>query len=259
MVFERMLAESKTIDAKIKTLQSQLKKFPDGKLISSFDGKYSRWYQSDGHKQTYIPKKERQLAEKLALKKYWSIQLKNLLHEKQAIDFYLRHHDLNAYQEEQAFLNAPEYRELLAPHLKPLSKTLSEWMNAPYEKSKKYPENMIHQAYSGNYVRSKSEAIIDMVLCNHRIPFRYECLLELGDSFIFPDFTIRHPITGREFYWEHFGMMDNPDYSKYVPSKLHSYISNGIIPSIQLITTYETRENPLSVEMVEKIVKHYFC
>ena len=53
-------------------------------------------------------------------------------------------------------------------------------------------------------------------------------------------------------------MMDNPNYSKKVVSKLQLYISNGIIPSIQLITTYETKENPLSSEVVEKIVEHYF-
>lgn len=97
-----------------------------------------------------------------------------------------------------------------------------------------------------------------MFLYKYKIPFRYECILQLDDIFIFPDFTIRHPETGEVFYWEHFGMMDNPNYSKKVLSKLQLYISNGIIPSIQLITTYETKENPLSSEVVEKIVEHYF-
>ena len=99
----------------------------------------------------------------------------------------------------------------------------------------------------------------NMFLWKYKIPFRYECILQLDDIFIFPDFTIRHPETGEVFYWEHFGMMDNPNYSKKVVSKLQLYISNGIIPSIQLITTYETKDTPLSVELVvEKIVEHYF-
>ena len=54
------------------------------------------------------------------------------------------------------------------------------------------------------------------------------------------------------------GMMDNPIYCNKMLSKLQFYISNGIIPTIQLITTYETKETPLSAETVEKIVEEYF-
>ena len=97
-----------------------------------------------------------------------------------------------------------------------------------------------------------------MVLYRNKIPFRYECLLELGDISIFPDFTIRHPVTGQVYYWEHLGMMDNPTYNKNACSKLQLYMSNGIIPTIQLITTYETKDSPLTIEMVENIVKQYF-
>ena len=52
--------------------------------------------------------------------------------------------------------------------------------------------------------------------------------------------------------------MDDPAYAKATSAKLGIYIANGIIPSIQLITTYETREHPLSTEEVEKIIEHYF-
>lgn len=258
MIYEKMLDERQRLEEQIRLLQLQLKDFPEGKLIIASNGKGNKWYQSDGHNPVYLSKKERQLAEKLAHKKYLSLQMKNMLHEKKAIDFYLRHHDSNAYQTEQSLINSPEYRELLAPSFTPLSQELNEWMNSPYEKSEKYPENLVNKTYSGNLVRSKSEAIIDMFLWKYKIPFRYECILQLDDIFIFPDFTIRHPETGEVFYWEHFGMMDNPNYSKKVLSKLQLYISNGIIPSIQLITTYETKENPLSSEVVEKIVEHYF-
>lgn len=39
----------------------------------------------------------------------------------------------------------------------------------------------------------------------HNEAFRYECLLKLGDSAYYPDFTIKHPKTGKTYYWEHFG------------------------------------------------------
>jgi len=98
-----------------------------------------------------------------------------------------------------------------------------------------------------------------MFLFVNKIPFRYECMLHLGENAIFPDFTIRHPKNGEIFYWEHFGLMDNPSYSSKAFSKLQLYSTYKIIPSIQLITTYETKEHPLTMETVEKIVKDYFC
>lgn len=259
MIYERALNESQRLETEINSLQRQLKRLPDGKLICSGNGKYYKWYRSDGHEKVYIPKSERDLAERLALKKYLTLRLKNSLREKKAIDFYLRHHDSNAYQMEQSLLNLPGYNELLFSSFKPLSHELYDWMNSSYEKNNKYPEKLNYRTYSGNYVRSKSEAIIEMFLCKYKVPFRYECALQLGGVYIYPDFTIRHPKTGEVYYWEHFGLMDDLTYIKNTTSKIQLYASNGIIPTIQLITTYETKENPLNTEMVEKIVQYYFC
>ena len=177
----------------------------------------------------YIPKKQKHLAEQLALKKYLTLQLKNLQQEKVAIEFYLRHHDKDAEQKEISFLTSPAYNELLSPFYQPITQELVEWSNSPYEKNDNYPEALRHKAVSGGYVRSKSEQMIDMVLYKNKIPFRYECALRFGETVFYPDFTIRHP-----------------------------YTSHGIIPTIQLITTYETKDYPLSIETVEEIVKHYF-
>lgn len=258
MIYEKILKESQRLDEQIKTTQAQLNKLPKGKLICASNGKGYKWYRSDGHKSDYLSKKERKLAEKLAHKKYLSLQLKNLIREKNAIDFYLRHHDINAYDAELSLINSPEFKDLLAPHFTPLSQELQNWMQTPYERNTNHPETLTNKAYSGNMVRSKSEVLIDMFLYKNKIPFRYECPLELDGIIMYPDFTICHPKTGQLYYWEHFGLMDNPNYSKSACSKLQLYISNGIIPSIHLITTYETKDYPLSAEEVEKIVEHYF-
>ena len=52
--------------------------------------------------------------------------------------------------------------------------------------------------------------------------------------------------------------MDDPAYFKKVYSKLQLYNSYGIVPSIQLITTFETQDSPLSLDTIEKIVKEFF-
>ena len=258
MIYDKVMAEHQKLEKQIKVLQTQIEKCPDGKLICAANGKNYKWYRSDGHHSTYIPKSERQLAERLAYKKYLSLQLTNLIQEKKAIDAYLKHHDVNAYQKEQSFVNSTEYKELLQKKTKILSEELEEWVNAPYPRNESHPEKLVHKTYSGCLVRSKSEALIEMFLYKNNIPFRYECLLQRNGTSIYPDFTIRHPKTGEVFYWEHFGMVDNPDYCKKMQSKLQFYISNGIIPTIQLITTYETKEYPLSTEKIERTVEEYF-
>lgn len=247
-----MLSESKRLDEQIKSLESTISEFPAGKIFCTRNGSRYKWYRSDGHNQIYIPKKNRQLAEQLAAKKYLSLLSEDLLHEKNAIDFYLRHHRSTPSQAEHMLTNMPEYQELLSPFFQPLSQDLYDWMKSTYPQNPKYPEQLTHKTSSGNLVRSKSEALIDMVLYINKIPFRYECALQLGETILYPDFTIRHPVTGQTYYWEHFGKMDDPSYSKNAFSKLQLYTSHGIIPTIQLITTYETLNTPLSSDSIEK-------
>lgn len=257
-IYERMLAERNRLEEQLISLQSQIQKLPEGKIICTRNANRYKWYQSDGRIQTYIPKKERHLAEQLAAKKYLSLLSEDLLHEQRAIDFYLRHHNSDSGKAEQLLTHTPGFQELLSPYFKPISEELLSWANSPFEHNPKYPEQLIHKTCSGNLVRSKSEVLIDMALHTNKIPFRYECALSLGDSVVYPDFTIRHPHTGQTYYWEHFGMMDEPTYSKNSCAKLQLYTSHGIIPTIQLITTYETKEHPLSSETVEKLIHEYF-
>ena len=181
----------------------------------------------------------------------------DLSHEKTALDFYLRHHNTH-FEKTQKLLETPGYCDLLSSHFKPLSLELSDWMNASYEHNEHHPEHLIHKTTSGHLVRSKSESMIASYLHANHIAFRYECALSLDNILLYPDFTIRHPVTGALYYWEHFGLMDDPSYAKNAASKLQLYIANEIIPSIQLITTYETLEQPLSTEVIYKIVEHYF-
>ena len=217
-----------------------------------------KWYQSDGHNYTYIPKNNHKLVEQLATKKYLSLLTEDLSNEKQALDFYLRHHNTDLPKSQQLLINTPEYRDLISPHFTPYDQDFADWSHELYPQNPNYPEQLIHKCSSGHLVRSKSEALIDTHLHSHNIPYRYECLLQLGDSSFYPDFTIKHPLTGDIYYWEHFGMMDNKKYAQNACLKLQTYTAHGIIPSIHLITTYETKEHPLSSEMIEKIIEHYF-
>ncbi|MBQ3061604.1 MAG: hypothetical protein IJD02_04105 [Lachnospiraceae bacterium] len=152
----------------------------------------------------------------------------------------------------------PEYAALIKDSCSSFSQALLDWINAPYRTNPHHPESLTHKTQSGILVRSKSEAIIAMLLSQHNIPFRYECELVLGPITIYPDFTLKHPSTEKTYYWEHFGLMDNPTYSHNVLTKLQTYISYGIIPNATLITTYETKAHPLTSDTVSDIISKYF-
>lgn len=92
MVYERMLAEYQRLEAEILSVKKQISALPEGNLTCARNGNYYKWYHSDGHKQTYIPKEEQSLAEQLAKKKYLVLVLKELQNEKIAIESYLKYH-----------------------------------------------------------------------------------------------------------------------------------------------------------------------
>ena len=193
----------------------------------------------------------------MAHKKYLTSLIQDLEKEQKALTMYLNHHS-NVMQSDFLLSKHPEYQELLSQNHLSLSKEISDWMASPYNSNTSHPESLIHKGIANTYLRSKSEILIDMVLRNYNIPFRYEYSLEMNNSIIYPDFTIRHPHTGEFYYWEHFGLMGSISYTENAVSKLRLYTSNGIIPGINLITTYETRNNPLSIQTIEKTIDFYF-
>lgn len=243
------------METQIQTLTKQLQVLPNGSLSCTSNGTHYKWYHHHNNISTYLPKNQKDLAEQLAQKKYLCALLEDLSQEKHALELYLNHH--RNYSNTEQVLTHPEYKKLLSSTFAPISPTLRDWTGSNYERNPNHPEHLIHKSTSGNIVRSKSEAMIDMILYTHKIPYRYECALSLGDITLYPDFTLRHPQNGTTLYWEHFGQMDNPAYAQKTYSKLQLYTSHGIIPSIHLITTYETKTNPLTADNVKRIISLY--
>ncbi len=253
-----MQKEYKYLEEKSKKLSEKIKRLPEGKLIIAKEKNAYKWFHSDGHTKQYIKKKDRKLAVALAKKKYLTYQLEETLHEKRAIQFYLDHHIEEIPKSIQLITTSEEYRNLLNEILEIEQEDLANWMKSSYEKNPFYPQQLNQKASANEYVRSKSEAIIYSYLTSNKIPFRYECALYLGDETYYPDFTIRHPRTGKVYYWEHFGRMDDSQYAKKAFDKLGKYQANGIIPGENLIMTFETLNEPLDIVAVTKIIEYYF-
>ena len=256
---EELKVRHQEIDEKLKKVEQQLAQMPEGDFYCTRNGKRYKWYQSFGNKESvnYIPKSNQDFAQKLAYKKYLTLQFEELIQEKKAIEAYFKKYPKNNSKLEQ-FLNHPEYKKLLLPMLDEKTKELEVWMNESYEKNTSHPEHLIHKTITGEMVRSKSESLIYTYLTLNHIPFRYENPLILGQACYYPDFTIRHPKTGEFYYWENNGMMDDIAYAQRAYAKMQVYTMHGIIPGKTLITTFETVQEPLNAEEVKNIVKQYF-
>ena len=206
---------------------------------------------------TYIPKKKRHLAEKLATKRYLTHLLDDLEAEVKAIDYYIQKRKPEKDQANQVYFQDEEYRKLIAPYFEPVSENLQEWEKSSFMSNPKFPEQLIHKSISGNLVRSKSEAMIDMFLFQKKIPYHYEEEMKLGGNFIYPDFTIRHPRTGEFYYWEHFGRMDDPEYADRSVRKMKIYAKHGYDIGKPMIYTMETKNEPLSTAQINGIIEKY--
>jgi exodeoxyribonuclease V alpha subunit len=111
-----------------------------------------------------------------------------------------------------------------------------------------YEEGKIHQTLSEYMVRSKSEVIIANMLAERQVPFWYEKPLFAADgSFYLPDFTVM--FSGEEYYLEHVGRLDLPDYRAHWEKKKLWYDKHF---ASKLLTTYET--SSLSND-IDKIIK----
>lgn len=251
-----MKLQSRYLSEKIAGLDKKISKMPPGNIQVIDSGKYVRWYVTKDGGREYIPKRNKSFAQLMAQKKYLEYLKMDMQFDKDCIDSYLE--KLENYQRKIPELAKTKFEDLLHPTIESHNEDLEKWCNSPYEKNKFAEEGLIFKNISGNIVRSKSESLIATELFINNIPFRYECILNLGDRVVFPDFTIRHPLSGEYFFWEHFGMMDKPEYAQKTADKISLYISHGIIPSINLITTYETLDNPINQLKIANIVKEYF-
>lgn len=213
------------------------------------NGQYAKWYVKQKQGTQYIARNQIELTKQLARKSELMHKIEELKSENRAIDAYVGIMESKASKLSR-MVASEQFRKLLEVE-EDQYKTWSQ----DYERNTKYPEGLIHKCVSGNFVRSKSEVLIDMALFQHNISYRYECALDLGGITLWPDFTIMHPITGKVVYWEHFGMADNADYIDNCTKKIKLYLENGIVPTRDLIMTFETRDKPLNMEMVEKMIE----
>jgi hypothetical protein len=119
-----------------------------------------------------------------------------------------------------------------------------------------------HRTRRGELVRSKSEVIVADLLADLKVEYVYLKELVIDGIRQFPNFTIEDAETGTTFYWEHCGVLHNPDYRALWESKLQWYRKNGILPYQEgggsqgtLIVTRDTEQGGISSQEIESLIR----
>ncbi len=135
-------------------------------------------------------------------------------------------------------------------------KALSDWYklrDVPNQEPKQ--GNYYIPTERGELVRSKAEYKIANALFKAGIPYKYEFPYKTRSGLILhPDFSVRNKNTGEFFFWEHFGMMDDPKYLKnQFMFKIDQYAKDGILIGKELIATF----GELNEEIIEETIKQF--
>lgn len=213
---------------------------------------------SHGRNPIYLPKSSEKLAEKLAYRSYCIEMGEAVVKEIEVLQQCLVNFQEVEKSSQAMLCDDSEQGKLLKKYLHNHDEESQKWLDEECEYSKNYPEYLIHNTLDGHIVRSKSEGMIADALYRNKIPYKYECGIYFDGAQYFPDFTAFHSAKKQKMYWEHFGMMDIPSYFEKAYRKMHTYNVHGIIPTINLIMTFETQSQPLDSMKIQRVIDEYF-
>ena len=247
----------------IKRLEVAQQNAPKGRLkILKKGGHYEYYYHEAGVGSSrvsarYLSKNEDALIKALVQKEYD----KKLLREasEQLKKMKRKPENVGAESLEHVYYDLTDARkQLINPRMNLRRETIQEWLDAPYEgKGFREGDPEIYTE-AGERVRSKSEKMIADKLRLLEIPYKYECPMELkGYGTIYPDFTLLNKHTLQPAILEHFGIMDDPEYSANAVAKVRTYERNGIFLGQNLFLTFETAQTPFDARSLETILTDF--
>lgn len=241
-----------------KKMKHQLVNAPIGTLHihKNGKGKYPQYYTYREGKQIYIPTKKKDFVHALAQKEYdekiLSVVEARLKSAQQLLKKY------KCSFEELYSKLSDEKKQLITPIVPTDEMFVNEWYEKHPGCKNPYTNNSVIFTERGEAVRSKSEKILADLFYRRNIPYIYEPKMEFGKGkTVYPDFLLLHVKQRKTYIYEHFGMMDHPEYVKNALEKMSLYEENGYWYGDALLLSFETSTNPLNTKNVEKMLRHF--
>ena len=245
----------------INEMTSFLRDVPRGQLkcMNKKKGPQYYWITEKGETNgKYIPKQNLDFAAVLAQKCYDQEilkQAKKELAEVETLIALLRSHALDRVYE-----NASEARKaLIDPIRLPDDEYVKQWKSRDYVKKGFGKDDPPYYTMNNERVRSKTEILIANMMARKNIPYLYEVPVTLiGFGTVYCDFGGLNVRKRKTIYLEHFGMMDDPEYCAKALRKINAYQNNGFFLGDNFIATFESRNQPLDMRSLERLLDHYF-
>ena len=258
-IIQVLIEEKKKLESILKRSYGEIKKAPAGTIqIKKHHQSLQFYHRSDPHMRDgqYIPAAEREKVIQLVQKSYLENICKAAEIQLKAISSFLNKYDPDVLQ--RIYEAETESRKkFLTPVEIPDELYASAWQSVEYER-KGFPIGLQeHYTRKNERVRSKSEVLIADALNISDIPYRYEYPLNVNGKTFHPDFTILRMYDRKIFYWEHLGLMDDPEYGESACGKIREYMSAGIFLGDNLIITMETSDLPLNHRIISNTIEHY--
>ena len=251
----------KSLESQISNTKSALGKTRKGTIYVKKEHGKSRIYvvdKSGTGKTRYLGKENKQEIQIYAQKRYNLHLLRKAEQEKDQVEKCLKILEPDA-DIEKVYDSMPV---VLKPYITANEKTdlgyAQRWQNKIVDQARRLEEDEGFKTMRGDIVRSKSEVIIAARLYKAGIPYRYEVTFPMKFEDlknVYPDFQILKPSTKEVFFWEHLGMMDDPKYANSQLKKISGYARKGYIVGKNLILTFESKERPLDIVCVDKLIE----
>lgn len=262
-LLEELKLREAQLEQEIKKQSAFLKKAPNGFLrIKTCRGTFQYYYRKgDSERDLYIGKEKLVLKKALANKEYGEKLLPALKKEQNCIKNLIRCLDKNEVKKSYDMLKKGS-KIFVTPVTLDNEGYAREWLKVTYPMKAFNETEPLLLTSSGKRVRSKSEIIIAQILDEMKVPYRYEYPLKMSgfgktNVIVHPDFYCLNVRTRKEYVWEHFGMLDLPDYAENAVKKITLYEKNGIISGKNFIFTLETKNTPVTVDSVKKVVEEF--
>lgn len=258
-LIEELQKQKYKMDSVIKNAQERVQNAPKGQVRVAKHGNGYQYYLRSNPADTsgkYLPVSKRKLVAELIQKKYDQQVIRTAKEQAEVIERFSNGYDPDALKRCYDILSAAR-KEMVIPVELPDREYVNNWQSFEYTRKGFAEEAPEHYSSNGERVRSKSEVMIADALKQAGVPYRYECPLDLGNRIIHPDFTVLRVADREQLYWEHLGMMDDPDYCQNAVFRIREYESYGIYPGISLIITMETSRQPINLSVINNIIRAY--
>jgi len=245
-------------------VRKSLKNSPEGKLRSEMaQGKYPQYYYLCKEKKIeypgkYIRREDEAFASALAQKEY-DEQILDMISKKKNIIQRFLNSMMKIGQLETIYSQLTYAKQrIVKNYFMQDSEYLKNWLEEHQDTGNTYPITNGYITQKGELVRSKSEKIIADKLFYYQIPYIYEASLTLQNNhIIFPDFTILNLRTRKTYFFEHFGMMDNPDYCKKALEKIEAYETNHFYLNESLLISMESSLKGISIKQIDSLIQRF--